>query len=138
MSTSTIDRSSEAQAAGLRALVEERYVRVTTFRRSGEPVATPMICVVHGGHLYAITRSSSGKAKRLRNDPRVRVVASTGRGRPTGPEVAGTARILERERGGEVDRVFARKYGLFWRIYNGVGRGRRPDTVLVRMDLDES
>ncbi len=134
----TIERPGEAtRGIGLRELGGERYVRVTTFRRSGEAVATPMICVLDGEYLYTITRSNSGKAKRLRNDPRVRVGASTGRGKPTGPEVGGNARILERDRGGEVDRAFARKYGTFWMIYNRLGRGRRRDTVIVQIEVDE-
>lgn len=96
-----------------------------------------MICAGGGDRLYAITRSSSGKAKRLRNDARVRIGASTGRGRPIGEEVGGTARILDRERGGTVDGLFARKYGFFWTMYDRLGRGRKPDTVHIAIVLDE-
>ena len=137
MSTTTIDRQAGgARTADPDELGAQRYVRVITFRRSGDAVVTPMICASDGRRLYVITRASSGKAKRLRNDPRVLVGASTGRGKPIGAEVGGAARILERDRGGKVDGLFARKYGLFWKVYDRFGRGRKADTVHVEIELD--
>lgn len=64
---------------------------LTTFRRDGRPVPTPVAYGIDGDTLYVMTQPSAGKVKRLRNSGRVTVAASTLRGRVTGEAVAGTA-----------------------------------------------
>ena len=59
-----------------------KYLNLVTYRRSGTAVPTPMWFVEEGGVLYVRTPAKSGKVKRLRNNPRVRVVPSDGRGGP--------------------------------------------------------
>lgn len=57
----------------LPALAEERFVSLTTFRRSGERVATPVWVGRDGDALVVLTPVGSGKVQRLKNDPRVEV-----------------------------------------------------------------
>lgn len=73
------------------------YLSLTTFRKSGVPVATPIWFAESGGKLYVMTRSDSGKYKRIRNNPQVRIAPCTMRGKVTGPESAASARILPRD-----------------------------------------
>ena len=54
-------------------LADERFVSLTTFRRSGQPVSTPVWVGRDGDALVVLTPSGSGKVKRLRHDPRVQV-----------------------------------------------------------------
>jgi len=99
--------------ADLAALDRGKYVRLTTFRRDGTPVHTPVWFAVDGTSLLVWTDGASGKAKRIRNDARVEVAPSDGRGKPTGAVRTGTARIVEtdaEERRGHD--VLNRKYGL--------------------------
>ncbi len=64
------------------ALADEKYVSVSTFRKSGVPVATPTwVVALDDGRLGIWTSSSTGKAKRLRNDPRILLQPSDARGR---------------------------------------------------------
>jgi PPOX class probable F420-dependent enzyme len=67
------------------ALADEKYVSLTTYRRNGTPVASPVWWVAIGGagseRFGFWTSSTSGKVKRLRNDPKVLVQPSDGRGR---------------------------------------------------------
>ena len=44
--------------------------------------------------MFVMTRSDTGKYKRIRNNPQVRIAACSMRGTITGPEFAGTSRIL--------------------------------------------
>ena len=67
---------------------------LTTFRKDGTPVATPVWFVIHDGELHATTLENAGKVKRIRNDPRVTVAACTVRGTPIGPTFAAHARVL--------------------------------------------
>lgn len=71
-----------------------KYISLITFRKSGAAVPTPVWFAEQGGRLYVMTRSDSGKYKRIRNQPQVRVAPCTVRGRITGPEIAATAAIL--------------------------------------------
>ena len=89
-----------------------RYISLATFRKTGVPVLTPVWFAEREGKLYVMTRSDSGKYKRLRNNPRVRVAPCTSRGRVTGPDTLGTARVLPPEEGARARRALARKYWL--------------------------
>jgi PPOX class probable F420-dependent enzyme len=60
-----------ASVTPLLALAEERFISLTTFRRSGEPVSTPVWVGRDGDALVVLTPSGSGKVKRLRSDARV-------------------------------------------------------------------
>ena len=72
----------------------QKYISLTTFRKNGVAVATPVWFGEDGDKLYVMTRSDMGKAKRIRNNPRVRVAPCTSRGKVTGPEFEASARIL--------------------------------------------
>src|SRR5918911_4571377 len=74
-----------------------RTVLLETQRRDGSWVPSPVSLVADGGHLYFRTYDASGKAKRLRNFPDVRVAPATLRGRPLGPAVKGRGRLLQGE-----------------------------------------
>ena len=100
---------------------------LTSFRRDGRAVATPVSILVAGGKAYVATWSTAGKVKRLAGDPRVTLTPSTRRGRPIGAPVAGIARRLE---GAQADRVRAgvlRKNPGAWLWVQSLRlRGRQP------------
>ncbi|MBM7506984.1 PPOX class probable F420-dependent enzyme [Nocardioides salarius] len=128
-------------------LAAEKYLAFTTFRRSGEPVTTPVWVVpVSDGRLGFWTAMGTGKTKRLRHDPRVRVEPGDARGRTqeaTSP-VDGQAEMVRS--GAFFDEVQGRvreKYGWMTTVTRLLARlgpqGRRglgyADTVvLVRLD----
>ena len=64
------------------ALSDEKYIRVTTFKKDGTEVSTPTwVVALDEGKVGFYTSSTSGKAKRLKNNPKVVVQPSDGRGR---------------------------------------------------------
>ena len=71
-----------------------KYVVLTTFRRDGTPVPTPVHVVAHGDVAYVRTFEPSGKVKRIRRNPDVEVAPGTLRGRPTGEARPARARFL--------------------------------------------
>ncbi|MEU8520127.1 PPOX class F420-dependent oxidoreductase [Streptomyces sp. NBC_01216] len=111
-----------------------RYVSLTTFRKNGTGVATPVWYAVEGEVLYAWTRTDSWKVKRLRNDPRAVVAVCDVRGNVAegALRAEGTARLLEGDELGRVRRLLARKYTWqFWLVdwpAMVVRRGKRPHT----------
>src|SRR5438034_528814 len=74
--------SVDAPAAKLADLVEERYLVIETYRKNGDPVRTPVWFAEHQGIIYVRTNTDTGKAKRIRLDPHVRIAPSTARGIP--------------------------------------------------------
>ena len=79
------------------ALGDERFVSLTTFRRSGEPVSTPVWVARDGDALVVTTPEDSGKVKRLRHTTRVelRPCNRMGRVKDGVPPVAGRADIAD-------------------------------------------
>ena len=103
------------------AIQGQKYISLTTFRKNGQAVATPVWFGEEDEKLFAMTRSISGKFKRVRNNPQVRVAACTIRGAITGPGLVATARILPVEEHGRARKAINRKYWaaripfLWWR-----------------------
>ncbi len=101
-----------------RALATEQYIALTTFRRDGRAVPTPLWFAIEGGKLYAYTGAASGKVKRIRNSGRVTVVACDQRGKKLkGPTYEATARLLPASEGPRVDALLRRKYGFQKRLF---------------------
>ncbi|MGY1779319.1 PPOX class F420-dependent oxidoreductase [Geodermatophilus sp. SYSU D01036] len=97
-------------------LPHSTYVSLTTFRRTGEPVPTPVWAAPDGDGLVVWTRADSGKVKRLRHTARVTVAPCDVRGRVTGPVVEATAELLEPHEWRQARAALARRYGWQWRV----------------------
>lgn len=94
------------------AIRGQKYISLTTFRKNGTGVATPVWFGEESDRLYVMTRSDMGKTKRIRNNPQVRVAPCSIRGKVTGPEVAASARILPLEEHARARLAINRKYWL--------------------------
>lgn len=115
----------------------EKFVSLTTYKRSGEAVATPMWVVCDGVHLSVWTPADSWKVKRARRDPRVtlRACGRTGKIDAAAPVLEGTAEVVTDPV--EVSRVEAlvkQKYGLEFRVMTLIetvaARGRKSRVLL--------
>ena len=101
------------------ALSDEKYIRVTTFKKDGTEVSTPTwVVALDGGKIGFYTSSTSGKAKRLKNNPNVVVQPSDARGRakPGTSPLNGTAVVVS---GAERDAVYDKvvtKYGFMTKV----------------------
>jgi hypothetical protein len=93
-------------------LQDKKYISLATFRKSGVPVRTPVWFAEDEGKLYLFTNPKSGKVKRIRNNPRVRIAPCTMRGRVTGPEFEASARILGPSEAERARAIMKRKYWL--------------------------
>lgn len=97
-------------ALGLQRFARERAVLLTTYRKDGSPVATPVNIAVEGDRAFFRTYDKAGKAKRLRRDPEVEFAPSTMRGRATGPAARGRARLLTGDEARHASALIARKH----------------------------
>ncbi|PYN44449.1 MAG: PPOX class F420-dependent oxidoreductase [Candidatus Rokuibacteriota bacterium] len=77
---------------------DSRYIALTTYRRDGRPVTTPVWAVPLGGKVYIVTANSTGKTRRVRATGRVRFAPCNANGRDIlGEWQEGTGRIVPDE-----------------------------------------
>ena len=98
------------------------YVSLTTFRRTGVPVATPVWAAPEDDALIVWTRADSGKVKRLRHTSRVTVAPCDVRGRTKGSAVEGTAEFIDREEWPRALAALRRAYGMRFQLGYVSGR----------------
>ena len=85
-------------------------VVLTTYRRDGTPVATPVNIAVAGGLAFVGAWGAPGKIKRIGATPEVEIAPSTVRGRPTGTGIRARTRILDGAESDAAGRALARKH----------------------------
>jgi PPOX class probable F420-dependent enzyme len=100
----------------LERLRESKTILLTTYKRDGSPVATPVSIAFDGPHAYFRSYHKAWKTKRLARDPRVEAAPSTLSGKQIGAAVPAEARLL----GGEEARVAARALARRHRALQGV------------------
>lgn len=100
-------------------LDDAEYLLLTTTKRDGTPVPTPVWFQGSNGRYVVVTGATSGKVKRIRNNPRVEVAVCDSRGNvlPGAAILAATARVLEgTDADAAADRV-KKKYGIKWKAF---------------------
>lgn len=114
-----------------------KYLLVSTYRKNGTPVATPVWVVRDGDALGVWTTADSWKVRRVRNRADVLVGPCDVRGRPTGEQVPGTAEICDQPTTDRYRRLLARKYGVVGRLtlFGSRLRRGREGTLGIRITL---
>ena len=115
------------------ALNRQKTVVVTTYRRDGRPVATPVSVAVADDRAYVRSFERAGKTRRLRRNRRLTICPSTARGTPTGPAIEATARRLAGAEYARAGQLLARKYpllhGALVPLMHRLGRAKTGRTV---------
>ena len=120
-------------------LGREQCIALTTFRKTGQAVTTPVMFAQSLGTIYVGTRADAGKLKRLRRSGRVTLAPCTYSGKVTGAVSAGKARILtEPEECTTASTALAKKYGVMlpltrnaWRLLH---RKAKADEVYIAIE----
>jgi PPOX class probable F420-dependent enzyme len=128
-----VGRVGGTSSAPLVAFAEQKTAVLTTFRRNGTPVSTPLSVAVDGDRAFFRSYEKAGKTKRLRHDSRVELTPSTTRGKPLGPPIPAEARLLKGAEARHAARLLARKHPLLHGIVvplgHRVGRAKAGRTV---------
>ncbi|KAA0021312.1 PPOX class F420-dependent oxidoreductase [Antrihabitans cavernicola] len=102
-----------------------KYVLLTTFKKDGTPVGTPLWAGLDGDRLIVWTEANSWKVKRIRRNPAVTMQPCDLRGKPNGDVVDGTATVLDEAGSDHAREVIMKKYGLIgWLTVKGSGLRR--------------
>ncbi|MEU0598526.1 PPOX class F420-dependent oxidoreductase [Streptomyces sp. NPDC006393] len=121
----------------LARLAAGKYLLLTSYRKNGSPVATPVWVVRDGDALGVWTAADSWKVRRIRNRAGVLVGPCDLRGHPTGDQVPATAEICDPATTSRYRGLIARKYGIVGRLTLLGSRLRRGEqgTVGIRVTL---
>lgn len=132
--------TSEARtAAQFTTLHGQQYINLTTFRKSGAAVVTPVWFAEEAERLYVMTTAETGKVKRVRNNGDVLVAISNARGKALGPEITGSARLLPGSEATRIEGLLNRKYGLIKRGFDllmALGRLFRRGSATERVYIE--
>jgi PPOX class probable F420-dependent enzyme len=105
------------QVSPFAPLVKENYASLTTFRKNGTAIATPMWFTERNGVIYISTGATSGKVKRIRNTSRVTLAPCTANGKVTGDAIEGQARIInDPQEIAIAEAALMQKYGIQRRV----------------------
>ena len=97
-------------------LARTQYVLLTTFRKDGTPVPTPVWVVRRGEELLVWTNPTAGKVKRIRRNSRVEIGPCAQRGKPLGRPVEAVARIMPDSELDAIRPALIAKYGWLARL----------------------
>lgn len=117
--------------ATLAAMGDENYIKLTTFRKTGEPVGTAVWVVRDGSRLLVTTGADSGKVKRLRHTARVEITPCDRAGKVVDGALVVTAAAsidasdATRER---LDELLVIKYGIQYRAIRAAQKLRKTST----------
>src|SRR5436309_15166905 len=117
--------STTLEKATFPDLGREQCIALTTLRKTGQAVTTPVWFVISLGTIYVETHADAGKLKRLRHTARVTLAPCTYSGKVTGSVSEGNARILTESKERTAASVaLAKKYGVMRSLYHFVRNAR--------------
>ena len=117
--------STTLEKATFPDLGREQCIALTTFRKTGQRVVTPVWFAQSHGTIYVETHADAGKLKRLHHTARVTLASCTYSGKVTGAVSKGNARILtEPEERTAASAALAKKYGFMRALFHFVRNTR--------------
>ncbi|MFI9816441.1 PPOX class F420-dependent oxidoreductase [Saccharothrix variisporea] len=117
------------------SLGDEKFLLLTTFRKDGTPVPTPLWVVGEADALFVWTPVDTGKVKRIRRSGDVEVAPCDFKGNPTGAAVKARARLLDEAGSDQVRQLIGRKYGLLGKVTVFGSKLRRGKNGTVGIEI---
>jgi len=112
-------------------LKSRRYISLTTFKRDGTPVSTPVWVVSDDGkRLLVWSGAKTWKVRRIRRNPQVLVAPANFRGKEKGKRVEAVARVTDHPR---IDELLRQKYGWQKRGLDWLNRRGRAEWATIEL-----
>jgi hypothetical protein len=112
-----------------------QFMKLTTFRRTGVAVPTPVWFAQVGDTLYVTTQRDAGKVKRIRHTPRVTVEPCTASGQSLGEALEAKARELSSAEHDAANRALSQKYTWQYAAFNLMGRLRGSKRTYLEVTM---
>ena len=114
--------------------LDQKYINLETYKKDGTPVRTPVWFVIDKDLIYVITRDSTGKVKRLKNNQDVRIVSCSFKGEPKNEWVKGKTEMITGEEADKAIKLRKKKYGMFARL-SGIFTSQKGNLVVYSIEL---
>ncbi len=120
---------------GVSQLVGQKHLAIESYRKNGEPVRTPVWFIERNGTLFVRTDSDTGKVKRIRRNPRIRIAPCTIRGKPRGAWISAEASFAGAEEAEEAYQLLKKKYGLQYRAIRFIEKFQRGPSRAICLSI---
>jgi hypothetical protein len=120
-------------STGLSQFEGVKYLSIESYKRSGQPVRTPVWFAVRDSVFYVRTSKDTGKYKRIRNNPNVQIVPCDSRGNVKGEWAKAEAKIATEEEAQQVYKLLQQKYGIMYKMTTTFLRGRNYAVLEIRL-----
>ena len=110
----------------------QKYLSIESYRRNGDAVRTPVWFTEEGGVFYVRTAESTGKFKRIRNNPAVKIAPCDSRGNVKGEWVSAEASVVPGAESDVVYRQLRKKYGMMYAMTSAFLRGKTYVVLKIR------
>ena len=118
----------------LEQFLDQKYINLETYKRDGTPIRTPVWFVIDNDLIYVITRESTGKVKRLKNNQSVRIVPCSFKGQSKNEWVDGRAEKITGEKADKSIKLRKKKYGMYARLI-GLFTSQKGDLIVYSIEL---
>jgi len=118
----------------LEQFLDQKYINLETYKKDGTPIRTPVWFVIGKELIYIITRDSTGKVKRLKNNHDVRIVPCSFKGEPKNDWVKGKAEMITGEEADEIIKLRKKKYGMLARL-TGIFTSQKGNLIVYSIEL---
>lgn len=116
----------------LAQLADHKYINLETYKKSEQAVRTPVWFVIDGDQVFVATRPDTGKVKRIKNNPAVKIMPCGMRGEPKGEWILGTARFANESESKNAVSLRNKKYGIRARLVGMFAyRGAEPVVIAI-------
>jgi PPOX class probable F420-dependent enzyme len=119
----------------LEDLQSQKYISLETYKKNNQPVRTPVWFVIYNDLVYVVTREETGKVKRIKNNPHVKITPCTFKGKPIGEWFSGNAVEVTGEESKTAIKLRKKKYGFMATIAGFASRGK-GDLVVFSIKLE--
>ena len=114
--------------------LDQKYINLETYKKDGTPIRTPVWFVIDNDLIYVITRDSTGKVKRLKNNQDVQIVSFSFKGEPNNEWIKGKAEKITGEEADIAIKLRKKKYGMFARL-SGIFTSQKGNLVVYSIEL---
>src|SRR5580765_6785297 len=112
-----------------------KYINIETFKKNGSGVRTPIWFIIYQDIIYFRTDSKSGKVKRIRNNPHVRIAPCDIRGNLKGNWFDGKVKFADSAESSITYSMIDKKYGFITTLIRIFNKIRRTNPVVIAISI---
>lgn len=120
--------------SGMAEFADHKYINLESYKKNGQPVRTPVWFVIFDDQIFITTKPDTGKVKRIRNNPEVKIMPCGMRGEPKGQWVPAKARFATEQEAKKAIELRNKKYGFKAKLMEALKyRGITPVVIAISL-----